>query len=97
VGRLYRRLYTLHEACSRCGLDFEPEGGDTWAFMYLSTGFFTGAIIIVMLLIQPNDLFLGRVGVAALAVIFIVLTLPPRKGVSIALEYLIHRNRSTTK
>jgi hypothetical protein len=59
--------------------------------MYLSTAFMTGVIVVGMLLIHPPNLWLGRAGVFAAAMLFIVATMPYRKGVAIALDYLWHQ------
>lgn len=66
---------------------YEPLEGNSYWFMYYSTAIFTGVIIISMFLIRPENLWLGRSIVFAFAVVFIVLTLPYRKGVAIALDY----------
>ncbi len=48
----------------------------------------TGLFIIIILLWRPDDVFFGRLvlGVASGGVI--ALSLPPRKGIALALEYL---------
>lgn len=91
VGRLFRGFYDLTPVCPHCDLEYEPRGGDSWAFMYLSTAGMTGIILICMFLLRPNDLLLGRAIVGAGAVGLIVATLPIRKGFSLALVYLMGR------
>ena len=89
IGRLFERWQTLRDKCPECGLSFEPGQGDTWAFMYLSTAFITGIILIGMLLLVPTQQWIGRIVVAAAAVVGIVGTLSARKGLSIAADYLM--------
>jgi|CXWL01.1.fsa_nt_gi uncharacterized protein (DUF983 family) len=88
VGRLFERWQTLRENCPECGLSFEPGQGDTWAFMYLSTAFLTGLILIGMLLVVPTRQWVGRFIVGAAAILAILGTLPRRKGLSVAVDYL---------
>jgi uncharacterized protein (DUF983 family) len=89
IGKLFERWQTLRNHCPECGLSFEPGQGDTWAFMYLSTAFITGLILIGMLLLVPTQLWLGRIVVGGAAIIVIFGTLSLRKGLSIAVDYLI--------
>ena len=57
--------------------------------MYISTGFFTGVFLIIMLLVTPRNLYLGQVIVGVSALLLMALTLPFRKGAAIALNYWI--------
>jgi uncharacterized protein (DUF983 family) len=82
----------LHERCAVCGLAFEQRSGDTWFFMYMSTGGLTGLLVVTMFLIRPRVLWIGQVAVALAAVAVIGLSLPYRKGVAVALDYLIERD-----
>jgi uncharacterized protein (DUF983 family) len=91
LGRLFHGLLHPHEHCSACGLAFASHVGDTWAWMYLSTAGLTGLIVIGMLLLRPFDLLLGRVTLAAIAVLAIPLTVPWRKGLAVALNHLLDR------
>ncbi len=83
----------MNESCDRCELEYEAGEGDTWAFMYLSTGGITGLFIVVMLLIRPATMQIGQGVVALAALVLIVGTLPRRKGTAIALDYLTRRAR----
>jgi uncharacterized protein (DUF983 family) len=93
IGRLYKSWQMLNETCPHCGLTYEPGQGDTWAFMYLTTAFITGLLIIGMLWIIPTRQWLGRIVLASAALLAIVCTLPYRKGLSIALDYLLAERR----
>lgn len=87
-GSMFNGWYTIRERCLPCSLPFEPRDGDTWAFMYLSTGFLTGLFIIAMLLIRPDSLMAGRTMIVIGAIVVIVGTLPYRKGLAVAVDYL---------
>jgi uncharacterized protein (DUF983 family) len=87
VGRLFVHWYTLAESCSVCGLPFTVNEGNTWAFMYLGTGFLTGLILVAMLIFRPGVVWLGQIGVVATAVLLIVGSLPVRKGLAMAIDY----------
>ncbi|HWM92520.1 MAG TPA: DUF983 domain-containing protein [Thermoanaerobaculia bacterium] len=81
----------LHDRCAVCGLALEARSGDTWFFMYMSTAGLTGTIVVIMFLLRPRVLWVGQLLVMIAAVAVIGLTLPLRKGVAIALDYLITR------
>ena len=88
-GRVFSGWHTLVPACDHCGLDFLIYDTNTWAFMYLSTAGITGVIVVGMLLFPPTNRWLGRGVVLAVAVGLILGTLPLRKSVAIAVEYLV--------
>ena len=90
-GSLFLAWNRLRESCPVCGLPFERHTGDTWFFMYMSTAGLTGFLVVCMFLLRPRIVWLGQVAVAAAALVTIVLTLPYRKGVAVALDYLIER------
>lgn len=89
VGKLFESWYTVHDSCKHCRLDFVANQANTWAFMYISTACLTGLIVGGMVFFPPENLFLGRTTIVVLAISFIVLTLPYRKGVAMACEYLV--------
>jgi len=91
VGRLFDGFLRSRERCSECGLAFASHVGDTWAWMYLSTAGLTGVVVIGMLSLRPLDVLLGRVTLAATAILAIPLTVPWRKGLAVALNYLLDR------
>ena len=90
-GGLYRRWQELHERCLVCGLGFAERSGDTWFVMYMTTAGLTGVLIVAMLLIHPANLWLGRFVLFAAAVLLILGTAPYRKGLALALDYLVTR------
>jgi uncharacterized protein (DUF983 family) len=91
-GPLFAGWNRLREACPVCGLRYERHTGDTWFFMYMSTAGLTGVLVVCMFLLRPGIVWLGQIAVAAAALVVIGLTLPYRKGVAVAIDYLIERS-----
>ena len=90
-GPLFAGWNRLHERCAVCGLAFEKRSGDTWFFMYMSTAGLTGLLVVTMFLLRPRVLWIGQVLVGLAAIAIIGLSLPIRKGIAIALDYLLER------
>ena len=90
-GALFQGWNHLHETCPDCGLRFEPRTGDTWFFMYMSTAGMTGFLVVTMFLIRPRVLWIGQAVVKVAALVLMLLSLPLRKGVAVALDYLVSR------
>jgi uncharacterized protein (DUF983 family) len=90
-GPLFAGWNRLHERCSVCGLAFERRSGDTWFFMYMSTAGLTGLLVVTMFLIHPRVIWIGQIVVCLAAVALIGFSLPYRKGVAVALDYLVGR------
>ena len=86
-GRLFAGWSNLRR-CSVCGLVFEPNPGDTWAFTIIGDRLPIGAMVILIYLgvvrLRP---VLGVVLLVAAAAL-LVWTAPNRWGVGIALHYL---------
>jgi len=91
-GPLFTGWHRLRDACPVCGLVYERRTGDTWFFMYMSTAGLTGVLVVAMFLVRPQVVWLGQLAVCAVALVVIVLSLPYRKGVAVALGYLVDRN-----
>lgn len=86
---MFRGWYTVAEQCENCELTFEPNDGDTWAFMYVSTAGITGVFVLAMLFwLRPTQLWIGRAILLPAALLAIAGTLPRRKGIAIAIDYL---------
>jgi len=77
------------ERCSACGLQYAPYSHDTWAMIYFSTAGLTGAVLVLLIVVRPGNLLLGRVAIGAIALLVIVISLPFRKGAAIAINWLI--------
>ena len=88
-GPIFRRVltYSEHDACPRCGFRYDPRG-ESLAFMYFSTAFLTGLLIIAMLLTSPESLVVGRIAVVGAALGLYLATMPVRKAIAIAINYL---------
>jgi len=97
VGRLFHGWNRLNESCPACGLAYERQPGDTWFFMYMTTAGLTGVLVVAMFLIRPRIVWLGQAAICAAALVLIVLSLPFRKGIAVAVLYLIQRNRDEPK
>lgn len=93
-GPLFAGWNQLRESCPVCGLAYEERAGDTWFFMYMSTGALTGVLLILLFVIRPRVFWIGQLAVAVAAVALIGLTLPHRKGFSVALDYWIETRGS---
>lgn len=93
-GRLFQGWYRLNASCENCQRNIQKDAIDVLAFMYISTAVLTGTIVILMFLWKPANLWLGRIVIGVVALILILLTLPIRKGIALALDYWseIHLN-----
>ena len=90
-GGLFQGWNHLNESCPVCGLRYEPRTGDTWFFMYMSTAGMTGLLVVIMFLIRPRVLWVGQAVVMVTALVLMLLSLPMRKGIAVALDYLVSR------
>ena len=59
--------------------------------MYVSSAGLIGLFFVALFLIKPTNVLIGQVIVLPLALLVIGGTLPFRKGLAIALEYLVDR------
>jgi uncharacterized protein (DUF983 family) len=76
------------ERCSTCGLVFERNPGDTWAFTVIGDRLPIGAIIVLIYFgVVRSHPVLGSALLVALAAL-VVWTAPNRWGAGIALHYL---------
>lgn len=78
----------LRPACENCGLVLEPLEGNSWWFMYYSTAFLTGVVIIGMLLMPPANIWVGRAVVLIAALSLYMVSFPFRKGLAVAIDFL---------
>jgi uncharacterized protein (DUF983 family) len=86
-GRIIAGFYRVAPACPACGLDIEGHEDDHLGFMYLSNVVLTGFFIIGMLMVRPRNVLLGQVVIGLVALAVMGLSLPLRKGFSIALAW----------
>ena len=86
-GRLFAGWRHL-ERCSVCGLVFERNPGDTWAFTIIGDRLPVAAIIVLLYFgFGRSHRILGLTTFAVMGVL-LLLTAPNRWGVGIALHYL---------
>ena len=85
---LYQRCNVFKSHYKACGYGFEEREGNCWFFLYSTTAALTGLFIILILLWRPDDVLFGRIVLGVSSVGLIALSLPPRKGIALALEYL---------
>jgi uncharacterized protein (DUF983 family) len=88
-GPIFRRVltYSEHAACPRCGFTYDPRG-ESLVFMYFSTAFLTGVMVVVMLLTNPEDIAWARVRLVAGALALYFVSMPFRKALAIALNFV---------
>ena len=85
---LYRRWNIFKNHCEACGYGFEDREGNCWFFLYSTTAALTGLFVILMLLWKPHDILLGRLVLGTASACVIALSLPMRKGIALALEFV---------
>ncbi len=90
-GILFCAWNELATSCGDCGYIYEEEAGDNWGFVYLSTAFLTGLILLPMIFFTPSHLTLGRIMILIVALTLIIGTLPLRKAIAVGLNYEIRR------
>ena len=87
-GALFRGWAHHLEQCSVCGLVYERNPGDTWAFTIIGDRIPIGALVVLVYFgFGRTHPALGLLTFAALGVL-VVWTSPNRWGVGIALHYL---------
>lgn len=90
-GRLFDGFFTARDGCASCGQDLRDPKGDTWAILYLATGAMTGTFIILMLLLPPKNLQLGRAVLIPMVAVAFGATIPVRRGFATAVNFVIQR------
>ena len=87
-GSLFAGRWRHVERCSSCGLIFERNPGDTWAFTVIGDRLPIAAIIVVIYFGLVRRNFALGIAVIAVLGVLIVWTAPNRWGVGIALHYI---------
>jgi uncharacterized protein (DUF983 family) len=91
VGPLFSGWSHHLERCSNCGLIYERNPGDTWAFTVIGDRIPIGVLIAVIYFgVARSHLALGVVLFAIVGVL-VIWTAPNRWGVGIAAHYLTRR------
>jgi uncharacterized protein (DUF983 family) len=86
-GRLFAGWSRHLDRCGVCGLVFERNPGDTWAFTVIGDRVPIAAVIAIIYfgVVRSRALGLGMLGVLGIVLVW---TAPNRWGVGIALHYL---------
>ena len=88
---LFASWCSLYDHCSKCRYKHESNDGDTFGFMYISTVVFTGLFFGMMWFIwQPTD-WIMRTVLFAVALASMLGSMPYRKSMAVALDYMIRR------
>jgi uncharacterized protein (DUF983 family) len=88
-GEIYLRWNVVVDNCSVCGVDLRKREGDCWFLYYMSTAFLTGIIVGGMLLFQPSNLLWGGITVGCAWLVLLILTIPYRKALAMAFDFII--------
>jgi uncharacterized protein (DUF983 family) len=88
VGRLFSGWSTHLERCATCGLVYERNPGDTWAFTILGDRLPVAATIAIIYFGVVRSHRIIGFTLLALFGVLLVWTAPNRWGVGIALHYL---------
>lgn len=90
-GDLFRSFYTLHDGCECCGMDFDQSEGNTWFFMYFTSGGAVGICFLILFFWRPatEDLPWVSALMISSALTLLIGTLPFRKSLGMAMDYLI--------
>lgn len=91
-GPLYKGWLTLHERCPVCGLNYLTNQGDLWAALLLVDRVLFIIPLILGLyfgLLEPNWKVVVFFGGGIL--LLMIVTLPNRNGVSLAVDYIVRR------
>ncbi len=94
-GPLFKYLNVMHERCSVCGLVYLENQGDLFGYLFVLDRVLFLAPLIGMVFLRvwmPNAIWFY--GLWASAMVAVVVTLPQRTGVSIAVDYLLRRRRA---
>jgi uncharacterized protein (DUF983 family) len=88
-GAMYSRGLRVHERCSACNLQLQRDHGDTWFFMIITDRIpMLGGIAAVFFGFRPDNVLLV-VGFFLAMAAPLLATLRERKGVALALDYLV--------
>ena len=91
LGPVLEGWLTARDRCPSCGLVFQPNPGDIWAFWIIGdripVAFAIGAVYFGL---GPRTWLQGAVFLALVAIL-LILTIPQRLGFVIALDYLSRR------
>ena len=91
-GALFSRGISVNDRCSVCGLVFQPDHGDTWMFMIITDRIpILLGIVLVYFGFRSTNVVIMSIFFALMA-IPMILTLPHRQGIALAIDYLVRRS-----
>jgi uncharacterized protein (DUF983 family) len=90
---LFERFITVRDRCASCGLRFEERAGDTWGFWVLLDRLFIVIPFAILLFGFATASLRLRIALIVALLIPLVLTMPHRQGIIVALDYLIRRGQ----
>ena len=91
-GALFQNWIKLHDRCPVCGLQYLSNQGDLWGpLVFLDRLLFIIPLIVLLYfrVWNPNWFFFFLFG--GIAIIALVVTVPQRLGMSLAMDYLVRR------
>jgi uncharacterized protein (DUF983 family) len=90
---IFERFLDAHDACASCGLRFEERAGDTWGFWVVLDRLFVAIPLVILLLGFATASLRLRLLLIAALLAPLLLTMPHRQGIAIAIDYLIRRRQ----
>ncbi|HWP81564.1 MAG TPA: DUF983 domain-containing protein [Bacteroidota bacterium] len=79
----------MQPRCIECGCEFASREGDLWAFFYGSTALITGFFIFLLVFTNLAYRLDAQILAGLLNVSALIITLPSRKGMAIALDWFL--------
>lgn len=88
-GELFRRRLEINATCSACGLQFQPNEGDTLMFMMITDRIpiLVGVILVYFLGFRSNSTWI-TISFLVTMTLPLLATLRHRQGVALAMVYL---------
>ena len=90
-GPIFRRFCEVLEACPVCRLVFGDDPESHIGLMYLTTAIQTALFAILVLNTNPPSPWFARTALVFVALAIMLGNMPNRKGLSIAINYLVDR------
>lgn len=82
----------LRPACVECGLQFQRAVEDHIALIYITTAIQTAVFAAIVLTFNPARPWIARGILGSIALGVMLLNLPNRKGLAVAIDYLTGRD-----
>ena len=95
-GEVLHQWIKVNDDCSNCGMEFRSRAGNCSGFMYLSTAGLIGVPMILGLLFPPKHA-IDHAIIWLTCLLLVVLTLPYRKVVALAIDLYVDNNQPEKK